>query len=138
MPDAAVILAGGSGSRMRGSVRDKVLEPICGVPAIMRSFGAFDESGRVSRAVFVGRDGAQRNAVGRLAGEFYPDCGVEIVLCGGGARRQDSVLNGLRALGAGEEGLVFIHDGARPLVGAENIVRLSDAARRDGAWTCAS
>lgn len=138
MPDAAVILAGGSGSRMRGSVRDKVLEPICGVPAIMRSFGAFVESGRVSRAVFVCRDGAQRNAVGRLAGEFYPDCGVEIVFCGGGARRQDSVLNGLRALGAGEEGLVFIHDGARPLVGAENIVRLSDAARRDGAAVLAA
>ena len=89
MPDAAVILAGGSGSRMRGSVRDKVLEPICGVPAIMRSFGAFVESGRVSRAVFVCRDGAQRDAVERLAGEFYPDCGVEIVFCGGGARRQD-------------------------------------------------
>lgn len=137
MPDAAVILAGGSGSRMRGSVRDKVLEPICWVPAIMRSFGAFVESGRVSRAVFVCRDGAQRNAVERLAGEFYPDCGVEIVFCGGGARRQDSVLNGLRALGGGD-GLVFIHDGARPLAGAENIVRLSDAARLDGAAVLAA
>ena len=50
MPDAAVILAGGSGSRRRGSVRDKVLEPICGVPAIMRSFGAFVE-------ILPGKDG---------------------------------------------------------------------------------
>lgn len=56
---------------MRGSVRDKVLEPICGVPAIMRSFGAFVESGRVSRAVFVCRDGAQRNAVERLGPENF-------------------------------------------------------------------
>ncbi len=137
MPDAAVILAGGSGSRMRGSVRDKVLEPVCGVPAIMRSFGAFVESGRIGRAAFVCRDGAQREAVERLAGEFYPGCGVEILFCAGGARRQDSVLNGLRALGGGV-GLAFIHDGARPLVGAENVIRLSDAARRDGAAVLAA
>lgn len=36
------------------------------------------------------------------------------------------------------ESLVFIHDGARPLVGAENISRLSDAAKSDGAAVLAA
>ena len=46
MREFAVILAGGSGSRMRGSVSDKVLVPLLGKPVIMHSFGAFVESGR--------------------------------------------------------------------------------------------
>ena len=47
MREFAVILAGGSGSRMRGSVSDKVLVPLFGKPVIMHSFGAFVERGRV-------------------------------------------------------------------------------------------
>lgn len=139
--DAAVILAGGSGSRMRASVRDKVLEPLDGKPVIVHSFGAFLESGKVGRVVFACRDDAQRDEIAAAVKKFYPQNSLKIVFCRGGAERSDSVLNALVALGESDcdaETLVFIHDGARPLVGAENISRLSDAAKSDGAAVLAA
>ena len=136
MREFAVILAGGSGSRMRGSVSDKVLVPLLGKPVIMHSFGAFVESGRVGKVVFACRDSSQQAAIESAVEKYFPGCGVETIFCRG-AERGDSVFNGLTALG-GDGEIVFIHDGARPLVGAENIVRLSDAARADGAAVLAA
>jgi 2-C-methyl-D-erythritol 4-phosphate cytidylyltransferase len=52
-------------------------------------------------------------------------------VCPGGARRQDSVLNGLRAVD--EATWVAIHDGARPFVDAQMIRRGLIAAREAGA-----
>ncbi|MBN2266060.1 MAG: 2-C-methyl-D-erythritol 4-phosphate cytidylyltransferase, partial [Candidatus Aminicenantes bacterium] len=51
----------------------------------------------------------------------------------GGERRQDSVWQGFRLLTASEPEIVLVHDGARPLVGAELISRIVAAARADGA-----
>lgn len=137
MREFAVILAGGSGSRMRGSVSDKVLVPLLGKPVIMHSFGAFVESGRVGKVVFACRDSSQQAAIESAIEKYFPGCGVEMIFCRGGAERGDSVFNGLTALG-GDGEIVFIHDGRPPLVGAENIVRLSDAARADGAAVLAA
>jgi 2-C-methyl-D-erythritol 4-phosphate cytidylyltransferase len=50
----------------------------------------------------------------------------------GGAERQDSVRAGLKALPEGAE-LVAVHDAARPLVRPEDVTRVVEAARRDGA-----
>ena len=51
MPNSAILLAGGSGSRMRGKVKDKVLEPLCGLPVILHSFKAFLDSGEISEVI---------------------------------------------------------------------------------------
>lgn len=51
----------------------------------------------------------------------------------GGERRQDSVWQGFRLLDASAPEVVLIHDGARPLVGADLISRVIAAARADGA-----
>ena len=50
----------------------------------------------------------------------------------GGKRRQDSVLAGLKNMQSGCE-IVLVHDGARPLVSAELIHRLYQAAQKQGA-----
>lgn len=60
----------------------------------------------------------------------YPKI-VDIVR--GGARRQDSVWQGFRLLDAAAPEVVLVHDGARPLVGAELIGRVIAAALADGA-----
>ena len=52
----------------------------------------------------------------------------------GGKERYDSVRNGLcalKAVGFAEDGIVLIHDGARPLVNGEIIARAVD-----GVWIC--
>jgi 2-C-methyl-D-erythritol 4-phosphate cytidylyltransferase len=51
----------------------------------------------------------------------------------GGDRRQDSVWQGFRIIGAAAPEVVLVHDGARPLVGADLISRVIAAARADGA-----
>jgi len=51
----------------------------------------------------------------------------------GGERRQDSVWQGFRLLAAARPEIVLVHDGARPLVPAELISRIVEAARTDGA-----
>jgi 2-C-methyl-D-erythritol 4-phosphate cytidylyltransferase/2-C-methyl-D-erythritol 2,4-cyclodiphosphate synthase len=50
----------------------------------------------------------------------------------GGARRQDSVHAGLALLEADFSGVVLVHDAARPLVDADLIERVAEAARRSG------
>lgn len=139
MSDCAIILAGGSGSRMRGVVRDKVLEELLGLPVILHSFKAFADSKKVDTVVFVCRDDAQQAEISKSLVKFLPNesAKIEVIYARGGAERRDSVLNGLRVL-ADRNGIVFIHDGARPLVGAENIIRLSDTAKCDGSAVLAS
>lgn len=51
----------------------------------------------------------------------------------GGEKRQDSVWQGFRLLTASAPEIVLVHDGARPLVGADLITRVIAAARADGA-----
>ncbi len=51
----------------------------------------------------------------------------------GGERRQDSVWQGFRLLDAARTKLVLVHDGARPLAGADLISRVLAAASGKGA-----
>ncbi len=140
MPNSAILLAGGSGSRMRGKVKDKVLEPLCGLPVILHSFKAFLDSGEISQVVFVCRDDSQQRSIKRLIKKYFPDIEkkLRIDFARGGKERQDSVVNGLKKVRGADSAFAFIHDGARPLVGSENIKKLSAAAREDGAAVLAS
>lgn len=60
----------------------------------------------------------------------YPKI-VDIVR--GGERRQDSVWQGFRLLAATAPEIVLVHDGARPLAGADLVSRVIAAARAGGA-----
>ncbi|MCA8921783.1 MAG: 2-C-methyl-D-erythritol 4-phosphate cytidylyltransferase [Planctomycetes bacterium] len=51
----------------------------------------------------------------------------------GGARRQDSVRNGIQACRAGAERFVLVHDAARPLLDPSDAKRALEAAREVGA-----
>ncbi len=137
--NSVILLAGGSGSRMKGTVKDKVLEPLLGLPVLMHSFKAFLESGQIGEAIFVCRDESQKKSIKAVLKKYFPNIAkrISIKFANGGAERQDSVLNGLSEI-SDKSALAFIHDGARPLVGAENIVLLAAAALRDGASVLAA
>lgn len=129
-----VLLAGGSGSRMRGTVADKVLTPMGRAtrrPALLHSLNAFFEAGVVGRVVIVTRDATQREAIAEaLVADGFDSEGV--IFAQGGAERRDSVLAGLDACPP-DSALVFIHDGARPLVRAASLRELTAVATRTGA-----
>lgn len=56
-----------------------------------------------------------------------------ISFCPGGETRQKSVLNGLRHLGAVMPDVVLIHDGARPFVSKDLVIRVTEGVVLHGA-----
>lgn len=122
---AAILLAAGSGSRMQGTVPDKVLAPLAGRPVFAHSAAAFMQSAVADLYVVVYRD--QRQMMELSAYTPTPS-----VLVHGGRERQDSVMNALMALPADIEH-VFIHDCARPLIRPEQLVALHKIVRREHA-----
>jgi len=122
---AAILLAAGSGSRMKGAVPDKVLADLAGRPVFAYSAAAFITSGIADYYVIVYRD--QRQMMELSAYAPTPS-----VLVRGGRERQDSVMQALAALPE-DIAHVFIHDCARPLVRAEQLVALHKIVRREEA-----
>ncbi|MCC6347663.1 MAG: 2-C-methyl-D-erythritol 4-phosphate cytidylyltransferase [Nitrospirales bacterium] len=108
---AAVIPAAGLGRRF-GSRGGKTLHLLSGKPLLAWVLEAFQHCRLVDEILPV------LKAEDREAGwELVEHYGITKVrrIAPGGSERQDSVFNGLEALG-GEPSLVVIHDGARPLV----------------------
>ncbi|MFO7712979.1 2-C-methyl-D-erythritol 4-phosphate cytidylyltransferase [Desulfosarcina sp.] len=110
--NCAVIVAGGSGSRMKAAVRKQYLI-LAGIPIVVHTLMAFDRCFELDRMVLVvpesDLDWCRSTILAPL------DLAHPILLVGGGRRRQESVLNGLKAVDAAD-GIVMIHDGVRPFV----------------------
>jgi 2-C-methyl-D-erythritol 4-phosphate cytidylyltransferase len=126
----AVILCAGQGARMRAG-RNKVLLLLLGKPLIAHTLAAFEAASSVDEVLLV----AHPDEVAYFAREVIPDAGagkVGRVIAGGATRHQSEqcALEALRErITAGEVTLVMIHDGARPLITAEEIDRLAEIAR---------
>lgn len=131
--NCALLLAAGSGTRMRGKVGDKILAPIHGRTAFSYSMRAFASCDEIDCIGIVYRDDAQKE---RLSSALETSMPQEIVWAHGGPERQHSVLNGLRALPS-EASLTLIHDCARPLITRDLIRILIETARADGAASLA-
>lgn len=135
-PAIAIFLCGGSGSRMRGSVEDKILAPIAGTPALAYSLRAFEAAGFFSRLVCVFRDENQRAEIEKIIKNFSPALASIIDFCQGGNERRDSVFNALSFASASgkfsPQTRVFIHDCARPMIRPEALIALAKTASTEG------
>jgi 2-C-methyl-D-erythritol 4-phosphate cytidylyltransferase len=129
---AAIIVAAGQGTRMGPNV-DKLFLEVAGAPVVAHTWRRFDAAACIDEIVLVVRDGMQR-AFEDLAAAFQFRKPFRLVT--GGHRRQDSVWNGLVALGPAAE-VVAIQDGARPCTSANLIVATVQAARESGAAVAA-
>ena len=127
--NCAVLLAAGSGTRMQGTVDDKILAHICGKLAFSYSLEAFASSEAITHICIVYRNEAQRSALEAQTSKLNA---IEALWARGGSERQDSVLNGLEALPT-DANHTLIHDCARPLVSTESIQALIKTARKDRA-----
>ena len=125
----AVIAAAGSSSRMGG--RDKLAEPLDGIPVILRTLAAVEAVPEIREIVVVTREDRVEE-YRRLLGQ----CSRLRAVVPGGSTRQESVRNGVRAL-LPDCTLAAIHDGARPLVTPELFARCIEAAQSCGAATAA-
>ncbi len=121
-----VVVAAGRSTRMGAT--DKTFAPIHGVPLIVHTLRRLAASDVVARIVLV--VAAESVARAQRLAQDYALPRIAAV-CPGGARRQDSVHAGLRALP--DCRWVAIHDGARPGVDAAMLSAGLDAARQWGA-----
>ncbi|TCP24138.1 2-C-methyl-D-erythritol 4-phosphate cytidylyltransferase [Scopulibacillus darangshiensis] len=122
-----VILAAGKGKRM-GAGKNKMLLEVAGIPIILHTLLAFESDKACSRIVLVINE-SERDIFSSFLSHFNITKVVKMVQ--GGTERQDSVYQGLKVLSG--EGIVLIHDGARPFVKKESIARVTETARDEGA-----
>ncbi len=127
----AIVVAAGSSTRMGGV--DKLAWSIAGRPLLAHALEALAATDIVDSIVVVA--GADRRD-GLAAADWLPAKTVAVVT--GGARRQDSVAAGFRALESlvpdppGDR-IVLVHDGARPVLRPDLVVAVANAAHRHGA-----
>ena len=125
----AIIVAGGTGSRMKTPVAKQFME-LAGKPLLAHTLSRFVECHLVGEIVVVlPRDGFREHA--ELMAPWKA-ASESIKMVPGGEARQDSMANGLDSLSADYDGLVAVHDGARPLVDEELITRVIEMADVSG------
>jgi 2-C-methyl-D-erythritol 4-phosphate cytidylyltransferase len=122
---SAVVVAAGKGERFGAT--DKVLRPLAGQPVLAWTLEALEASETVADVVVVAGEHTL-SAIRALIDRGNWTKARTVVT--GGARRQDSVLAGLRA--TAEREVVLIHDAARPLATAEQFDACALAARGAG------
>ena len=122
MEQFALFVAGGTGSRMGADVPKQFL-PLAGKPVLMRTMERFMLYGPDVR-LFVVLPANQFALWAELCREHRFELKHQLVE--GGASRFQSVKNGLAMLPA--EGLVFIHDGVRPLVSLQTLKNCEEMA----------
>ena len=124
----AVIVAAGKSERM-GAGTDKAFLNLGSKPVLAWSLLAFERCTDVDQIVLVVRKD-QIVAAKALVRMFGISKFKTVVA--GGAKRQDSVMNGLKELDI-DTRVVVVHDGARPCVKPETISEVVKLAKRSGA-----
>jgi 2-C-methyl-D-erythritol 4-phosphate cytidylyltransferase len=114
----AIILAGGKGSRMHSEIPKQYLD-LNGKPVLYYSLEVFEKS-CIDEIILV----AEETQIDWCRQEIVEQYGFSkvVAIVSGGAQRYDSVQSGLAAM-ENKEGIVLIHDGARPLVSVNIIDR---------------
>lgn len=115
MEKFALLVAGGSGTRMKGELPKQFLE-LNGKPLLMHTFEAFLKYDPKIRFVLVLPEIQVVNWK-KLCLKY--DFKIKHSLVSGGETRFHSVKNGLSEIE--DDGIVFIHDGVRPLVSVQTI-----------------
>jgi 2-C-methyl-D-erythritol 4-phosphate cytidylyltransferase len=126
MEKFALIVAGGSGSRMKTDIPKQFLD-LAGKPLLMRTMERFAAFDPLIRLVLV-LPGMHMDYWNELCSKYR--FRLPHTLAGGGLTRFQSVRNGLSVLP--DHGLVFIHDGVRPLVSFQTIRNCENLAMKTG------
>ena len=129
----AIIPSAGQGRRMGAGAKKNYL-PLLNKPVITYTLQAFEASPLVRSIVVVVCPGDEES----FRQDIVLRHGITKVskIIAGGAERQSSVANALRAI-EGYGNVIAVHDGARPLVTPEIIERTIREAARFGAAICA-
>lgn len=125
----AIIVAGGSGSRMKSDLPKQFIE-IGGIPILLHTLKKFREADPSIELLLVLPESQIDfwKELCRKHADFSQNLAHQVIQ--GGATRFQSSLNGLNMIQG--EGLVAIHDGVRPFVSTEVILRSFKTASETG------
>ncbi|MCH8061179.1 MAG: 2-C-methyl-D-erythritol 4-phosphate cytidylyltransferase [Chloroflexi bacterium] len=126
----AIVVAAGASRRMGGI--DKIFAPLDGLPLIAHSLHVLNSLDCVKQIVLVLSEGNLDRGGELIASESMTKV---THVCEGGSRRQDSVLIGLNRLDGFD--WVAVHDGARPLLTDDIVLRGLKSVVETGATTAA-
>lgn len=125
----AILVAGGQGLRMGGDVPKQFL-PLNGKPVLMHTIERFLEVFPDIHIIIVLPQGQHDYWHALCSKHGFADT---FPLALGGPSRFHSVLNGLSAIPAEvSQAVVAVHDGVRPFVSRETLVRCYDEAEHSG------
>ena len=124
---AMVVVAAGNARRMGGV--HKILQPLDGVPVLVRTLTSFQLAEQVDEIIIAVRE-EDLVEVSQLC-RTYGISKCSKVVRGGESRVHSALMAALEA--SPDTALLGVHDGARPLVTPETIVRVVAAAAKCGA-----
>lgn len=122
----AIIVAGGSGSRMKSDVPKQFLL-LNGKPVIMHTVEAFYHSACRPEIILV-LNPETFEQWNELCKQYHFD--IPVITVAGGANRFDSVKNGLEYVT--KEAIVAVHDAVRPVISEDLICRSFAEAEKNG------
>ncbi len=126
----AIILAGGAGVRMRTNGLPKQFLPLYGKPIICYTLDTFEHCEGIDQ-IIIPCNADWIDHMKKLVKEHAYQK-VKAVISGG-KDRQDSIMNGLSAMGeTNPDDVVLIHDGVRPLVQEKTIIENIETAKEKG------
>lgn len=128
MKNSVIIVAGGSGKRMKSAIAKQYIE-LKGRTILSYTIETFNKSKYIDEIILV----TNEDALDFVKEEIVEKYNFEKVkaIVKGGSERQYSVYNGLKKVSLDSD-VVFIHDGVRPFVGEEYIKNLSECAMEFG------
>jgi len=126
MKKFVIIVAGGSGSRMGTQIPKQFLE-LCGRPVLMHTIQVFYDFDPESELILVLPESQHEFWAGLCLKHSFS---LPHQIANGGETRFQSVNNGLKLIKG--KGIVFIHDGVRPLVSHQTLTRCCETATNSG------
>lgn len=125
MKVGALIVAGGSGKRMKSVIAKQYLE-LKGKTILMHTIEAFQRAACIDEIVVVVGEAdvaAVNESIGAELGKSKVKC-----VTAGGSERQYSVMNGLKQI-SDDIDIIMVHDGVRPFVTEDNMKSLIDGVK---------
>jgi len=118
-----IVVAAGEGKRFGSTKQTAALK---GKTVLEWCLEAFEQSRSINQVILVLRRD--------MRGDFFKTQFSKISdIVVGGKKRQDSVTAGFQKIEPGGAEIVLVHDGVRPLVGEDLIIRVIEAAEKFGA-----
>lgn len=129
----ALIFAGGTGQRMKGSPRPKQFLELSGKPIIAYTLDRFAFHSEIDSITIACLEPWIEYLEKIVDDQHYP---VPVRIVPGGSNGQESIWLALDAIRSGhpgdEDAIVLVHDGVRPLIDAESISRCIRSVRERG------